>query len=176
MCRSIAIGKMKKIFSFDAETNGLWGQAFSIAAVLQEEDGSKIEFLGRCPIQEPINEWVAENVLPQMEGILENFSSYEELLAAFMAFYLMNKNGADIIVHMGLPVEARLFLDAHSMGIIDDWDAPYPLIDISAFPEIGTSVDSYNDRNMVEIAYTGSTHNPLYDSYAALAAYERLTK
>ena len=165
---------MKKIFSFDAETNGLWGQAFSIAAVLQNEDGKTIEFLGRCPIQENINPWVAENVLPQMEDVPENYSSYKELLKAFTAFYMDNKDGADIIVHMGLPVEAKLFIDAHNMGIIGDWDAPYPLIDICAFPEVGTSVDSYNRDNGIEVPFMGSTHNPLYDSYAALAAYKNI--
>ena len=35
----------KKIFSFDAETNGLWGQAFSIGAVVYE-DGRELPFTG----------------------------------------------------------------------------------------------------------------------------------
>lgn len=30
---------MNKIFSFDAETNGLWGQAFAVAAVVEEDQG-----------------------------------------------------------------------------------------------------------------------------------------
>jgi len=165
---------MRKVFSFDAETNGLWGKSFAIAAIVQFEDGNRVEFLGRCPIQEEVNSWVAENVLPQMEGIPENYSSYEELLKAFIAFYLQHKDGADIIVHMGLPVEARVFLDAHTLGILGDWDAPYPLVDISAFPEIGTSVDTYNGEhglNNLIPEVEGGTHNPLYDSYAALAAY-----
>lgn len=164
-----------KIFSFDAETNGLWGQAFAIAAVVLEEDGSTKEFLGRCPIQEPTNQWVAENVLPKMTDIPENYDSYEEMLKAFTEFYLENKEGANVIVHMGVPVEARLFLDAHTLGYIGDWDAPYPLIDVSAIPEIGTSVDAYNTahnlaKHIPEME--GGTHNPLYDSYATLVAYE----
>ena len=73
---------------------------------------------------------------------------------------------------MGLPVEAKLFLDAHEMGIIGDWDAPYPLVDISAIPEINTSVDSYNKNLGIEVPeMEGGTHNPLYDSYAAMMAY-----
>lgn len=165
---------VEKVFSFDAETNGLWGQAFAIAAVLQGSDGSNIEFLGRCPIEGEINPWVKENVLPQMEGIPTNYSSYKKLLEAFMKFYMDNKEGATVIVHMGLPVESRLFIDAHNMGIIGDWDAPYPLVDISAFPHVGTSVDTYNKDHGLEgqiPSLTGGTHNPLYDSYAALVAY-----
>lgn len=160
---------MNKYFSFDAETNGLWGQAFAIAAVC--EDGSK--FIGRCPIEGDVNPWVRDNVLPQMEGIKITHSDYKSLLSDFMKFYLQKKEDRTILVHMGLPVEAKLFLDAHEMGIIGDWDAPYPLVDISAIPEINTSVDSYNKNLGIEVPeMEGGTHNPLYDSYATMMAYD----
>ncbi len=110
-----------------------------------------------------------ENVLPQMEGIPVTHKCYKDLLAGFVEFYMENKDNAHIVVHMGLPVEARLFLDAHQLGFIGDWDAPFPLIDASAFPKIGTSVDNYNAGNGVVVdanMFTGGTHNPLYDSYA----------
>jgi hypothetical protein len=164
----------KKIFSFDAETNGLWGKAFAIAAVVTEDGIETARFIGRCPIEGEVNEWVKENVLSQMTGITETHETYEALLADFVEFYKANKEASDIIVHMGLPVEARLFLDAHRSGVLGDWDAPYPLIDIAALPEIGTSVDSYNKEHNVSISaeeFAGGTHNPLYDSIAAERAY-----
>lgn len=165
----------RKILSLDAETNWLWWQAFAIAAVVELPDWSKIEFVGRCPIWEKINPWVAENVLPKMEWIVENYSSYEELLKAFSEFYLVYKDQADIIVHVGVPVEAKLFIDAHTKWFIWDWDGPFPLIDISALPEIGISVDSYNKEHGIEVpSFEWGTHNPLYDSYAALEAYKHL--
>lgn len=170
---------VQKIFSFDAETNGLWGEAFAIAAVVKDTATGEVKtFLGRCPIdvtQVTINPWVRENVLPQLKGVPCNYDSYRSLLKAFMDFYMAEKENAQIIVHMGLPVEARLFLDAHKMGIIGDWDAPFPLIDISALPEIGTSVDSYNKEHNLDVPFNGSTHNPIYDSWAALLAYEHWT-
>lgn len=164
--------EMKKIFSFDAETNGLWGKAFAIGAVLV--NGNEVtKFVARCPISETINHWVAENVLPQMESIPMTHNSYVGMLRDFMRFYMENKNGAIVLVHMGLPVEAKLSLDAHSMGIIGDWDAPYPLTDISAIPEIGVSPDTYNRIHGVKIpTENGGTHNPLYDSWSALLAYQ----
>lgn len=167
-----------KVFSFDAETNGLWGKAFAIAAVIWDtKSDSKQEWIGRCPISEAVNPWVSENVLPQMEGIPENYESYESLLKGFVDFYMANKQDAVILVHMGLPVEARLFLDAHNMGILGDWDAPYPLVDIAAIPAIGTSVDTYNANNGIEVpSFNGGTHNPLYDSYAAMYAYEHVIR
>lgn len=163
----------KRVFSFDAETNGLWGQAFSIGAVVLDESGTEISrFVGRCPISDKVNDFVATNVLPEMESISENYPDYSAMLTSFMRYYLDFKTDADIIVHMGLPVEAKLFLDAHNMGIIGDWDAPYPLIDISAFPEVNDSVDSYNaSRSIIVPDFDGGTHNPLYDSCAAALCY-----
>lgn len=161
----------KKIFSFDAETNGLWGAAFSIAAIVTNEDGSYESFLARCPIEGEVNPWVAENVLPTLESIPITHKSYKDMLKAFAEFYMSHKEGADVIVHMGLPVEAKVMLDMHEFGFIGDWDAPYPLIDISAIPQIGTSVDTYNATNGIEIHFEGTTHNPLYDSIAAAKAY-----
>ncbi len=165
---------MNKILSFDAETNGLWGQAFSIGAVLFADGVIVEKFIGRCPIEEDVDGWVAENVIPEMAGIPVNYSSYEELLRAFMEWRSTRKENAIELVHMGVPVEARLFLDAHKLGIIGDWDGPYPLVDCSAIPEIGDSVDGYNAAHGISpdaAELEGGTHNPLYDSVAAAVAY-----
>ena len=59
---------------------------------------------------------------------------------------------------MGMPVEAKLFIDARERNFIGDFDAPYPLIDVATFPAINTSVDTYNKVNELEIPFNGSTH------------------
>ena len=161
------------ILSIDAETNGLWGKAFAIAATLHNQKGEEIKnFIGRCPIKEDVNTWVEENVIPQIQAIEITHNSYEELLKDFINFYLKNKSDADIIVHMGLPVEAKLFIDAHNLGFLGDWDAPYPLYDISAIKQINTSVDEYNTTHGIIIDdCCGGTHNPLYDCRAATMAW-----
>lgn len=163
----------KNILSIDAETNGLWGKAFAIAATLHNQEGEEIKtFIGRCPIKEELNTWVEENVIPQIQAIEITHNSYEELLKDFVDFYMENKENAEIIVHMGLPVESKLFIDAHNLGFLGDWDAPYPLIDISAIKEINTSVDSYNSTHGIVIDdCCGGAHNPLYDCRAATMAY-----
>lgn len=167
--------KSVTILSIDAETNGLWGKAFAIGAILYGSDGREAaRFIGRCPIKESVDPWVEENVLPQLEGVPVEYSSYEELLRAFMAWRAAHKDGATELVHMGVPVEARLFLDAHRMGIIGDWDGPYPLVDVSALPEIGDSVDGYNAAHGISpdsAEFDGGTHSPLYDAAAAAVAY-----
>lgn len=167
------------IFALDAETTSLWGKAFAIGVALTNLKGNIIKtWVGRCPAEDKVDPWVEENVLPQMEGIPVTHKCYKDLLAGFVEFYMENKDNAHIVVHMGLPVEARLFLDAHQLGFIGDWDAPFPLIDASAFPKIGTSVDNYNAGNGVVVdanMFTGGTHNPLYDSYATALAYLHIT-
>lgn len=159
-----------KIFSFDAETNGLWGQAFSIAAIVYDNGVEVSRFIGRCPIEGETNPWVKDNVLPKMEDIPVSHSSYDELLKAFAEFYLANKADANIIVHMGVPVESSLLKDAHSRGYIGDWDGPYPLIDLAGnlqqAGENPTSVDGYVSKYGLEVA-EGNSHNPLYDSEVA---------
>lgn len=168
-----------KVFSFDAETNGLWGQAFAIAALVYDESGNEIaRFIGRCPIEGEINSWVAENVLPTMQDIPVSHSSYDELLKAFADFYKSNKADASVIVHMGVPVESSLLKDMHSRGYIGDWDGPYPLIDIAGnlqqAGEDPTSVDSYATKFGLEVRDFGTTHNPLYDSEVAAVVFRHL--
>ena len=163
----------KKIFSFDAETNGLWGKAFAIAAVVTDENGKEIDqFIGRCPVQGEVNHWVSENVIPEMEDIPVTHGSYEDLLDSFIKFWMSHKENAVALVHMGHIVEAKLFRDAHDLELLWDWDAPYLWYDLCIIPEIGESVDNYIKSNGISLPeLEGGTHNPLYDSYAALYAY-----
>jgi hypothetical protein len=164
----------KKLFSFDAETNGLWGQAFAIGALVYDEDGIEIaRFVGRLPETEVTDEWVRENVLPKITDIPVTHQSYNGLLADFAAFYKANKDGADVVVHMGYIVEARILRDMHDKGLIGEWDGPYPLHDVAGYlaqaGEDPTSVDGYVRKHGLVIAgdFAGGTHNPLYDSEVA---------
>lgn len=167
-----------RVLSFDAETNGLWGQPFAIGALVYDENGVEVErFVGRCPIQGEVVPWVAENVLPQLAE-LPVYGDWCQLLSAFAKFYLANKDGADQIVHMGYIVEAKLLRDMYSTGMIGEWDGPYPLIDIAGnLQQVGedpTSVDSYVQKWGLEVRDFGGTHNPLHDSEVAAVVYRHL--
>lgn len=171
---------MKKILSFDAETDGLWGQPFAIGALVYDESGTEVgRFVGRLSDTEVSDGWVRENVLPTLASIPITHNSYEELLADFARFYLANKADADVVVHMGYIVEARVLRDMHDRGLIGDWDAPYPLYDVSGnlqqAGEDPASVDSYVQKHGLSIVeLEGGTHNPLYDSAVAAAVYRHL--
>lgn len=170
----------KKCLSFDAETNGLWGEAFTIGALVYDEKGVEIaRFVGRCPIRGEVNEWVEKNVLPQLAELPITHKDYRSLLADFAKFYLANKADAEILVHMGYIVEAKILRDAHDYGFIGDWDGPYPLLDIAGnLQQVGedpTSVDSYVKKYGLTVGeFEGGTHTPLYDSAAAYQVYRHL--
>jgi hypothetical protein len=78
---------------------------------------------------------------------------------------------------MGVPVESKLFTDAHDHGFIGDWDGPYPLIDIAGnlqqAGEDSTSCDGYVAKHGLKVN-EGNTHNPLYDSEVAAVVFQHL--
>ena len=166
----------KRIISLDAETNGLWGQAFCIAAVMFDEGGERLgSFIGRCNIEGEVNPWVAENVLPKMAGIPVTYKSYRELLEAFFEWYRPFKDHAVVLTHMGHIVEAKLLCDAHSMGIIGDWDALHLWYDCCLF--FDDSTDTYCKENGIELPrFIGGTHDPLYDCYSAYRAFKHFVQ
>lgn len=184
-----------KILSFDMETNGLWGKAFAIGAVILDVDEEKYpgewyRVIGEdfafpvpnpeeilkvhCPIEGEINSFVKENVLPNIDfSGYQEVSGYKELVRTFIEWYkemkVKYKDELKTIVHCGLPVETKLFIDAHEFGMIGDFDHPFPLIDIASFPEIGTSIDEYLKEKIGSITYT--QHDPVEDSLFAAYAY-----
>ncbi|MDR1980365.1 MAG: hypothetical protein LBQ39_01935 [Tannerellaceae bacterium] len=166
----------KCLMSIDAETDGLWGKPFAIAAIVYDTRGVEVEKIAlRMPDESVSNSWVRKNVLPTLSGMCVNCESYENLISNFAAFYLSNKSNCEVICHMEYIVEAFLFREMHRMGFIGDWDAPYPLFDISgnlqSAGEDPTSVDGYAKKHGLEISDYGSTHNPLYDCEVAAKCY-----
>lgn len=180
--------QMKKIFSFDAETNGLWGEAFAIGALVYDENGAEIErFVGRLSESVVTDGWwnspedgETETRLQKLaRAIPVTYEDYNSLLADFAKFYLANKADADVVVHMGYIVEAKVLRDMHDRGLIGEWDGPYPLHDVSGnlqqAGEDPTSVDKYVQKCGLSVgAFQGGTHNPLYDSAVAAVVYRHL--
>ena len=165
----------QSIMSFDAETNGLWGQAFAISAVVYNEKCNELNrFSVRCPIEEEVNPWVAENVLPKMNDIPETHNNYKDMLEDFFTFYNNYKDSVTVLSHMGHIVEAKLIRDAHNLGIIGDWDAPYLWYDVCLF--FGDSVDNYVKEHNIHTGMEDQTHNPLYDSVVAYKAFKHFVE
>lgn len=87
-----------KIISVDAETNGLWGNPFSIGAVVYQNGKEIDRFVGRIPDNNVTNKWVQENVLPTLDFAV-NYPDLDEMLRGFASFYIKHKD-ATALWHM----------------------------------------------------------------------------
>ena len=164
------------IVSIDAETNGLAGQAFAVAMTLSDPSGELDRVVYRCPIDGPVDEWVAKNVLPAIEDLEINCNDYAGMLYNLREQYFpWAEEGAPLIAHVAWPVEARLLLDMFPGE--DIWHGPFPLIDVSSvllakgFDPL--TVDGYLEAHSIDKP-EGSPHHPLYDARAAERCYRHL--
>ena len=168
---------MKKYyFTFDAETMGLWGEAFCIAGAILDDEGKVLDqFVGRCSIKGEIDSWVKENVIPQLTEIPVEYKDYKDLLKAFSTFWLKWKDKVSTtITHMGMIVESKILRDMHEAGYIGDWEAPYITADCASFTQVGDSVDTYAKTHGIKVnpsEFSGGAHNPLYDALVAGLVY-----
>jgi autonomous glycyl radical cofactor GrcA len=187
---------MNKIISIDAETNGLWGNPFAIAAIVYEKRlkphyMSGWEAIGyewkevdrivlRLPDSFVTEPWVIEIVLPTLAGIKSTHDSYEKMLNDFAHFYMSNKFEATVLYHMGHVVEAFLFREMVRLGYIGHFDAPYLPIDVAndlrLAGEQADSVDKYAAKYGLKVSDYGTTHNPLYDCEIAAKVFFHLHK
>ncbi len=180
-----------KILSVDAETNGLYGRPFCVGAVCTDDGGPTEVFTARCTIDEPVDPWVQDNVLPALADIPVHWDQansaswagdpYTALLADFADWFDAHKGGATVIAHVGVPVEARLFADMVRLLDRGPFSGPFPLHDLATLLHaVGcdpASADGYLLANGLAVpnwAATSLPHNPLYDAVVAEVAWRHL--
>ncbi|MCF6094544.1 hypothetical protein L1765_11275 [Microaerobacter geothermalis] len=159
-----------KVFCFDVETDGLYGAPFAVGAVVLSESGEEIErFAGIAQIKIK-NDWVKQNVLPNLEG-LQKYETDVDLREAFWDIYQKHKGDSYILVDVGYPVETNFLRQV----ILDDlenrqWNGPYPLYDVSSVLQ-AKGIDP--DVNRIE--YSGlkglKPHNPADDALASAMTF-----
>lgn len=169
------------VLSVDAETNGLYGEAFCLAMIATDEYGLLDQFVARCPISGPVDPWVQDNVLPAIRDIQETHASYREMLEAGWQFYCQHKAGADVIAHVPYPVETKVFRDMVEVDLpTRQWKAPFPLLDVATMLRQRmlnpSSVDAYLRGKCLSVPFNGTTHHPLYDAWAAEIAFRELMR
>lgn len=163
------------LLSVDAETNGLLGQPFAIGAVKSASAADIIQvYAARCPIDGPVDPWVAEHVLPGLADLPESMPDYPALLADFARWYDRHSLDATVIAHVGWPVEAGLLRDMLTRLDRDPFSGPFPLHEVASLLLAAgcdpTSVDEYNADHGLDVGagFAGFTaHHPLYDARAA---------
>ena len=181
-----------KVLSIDCETNGLYGQIFAIGAIYKDlKIGEEAIYQARVSIEDEVNSWVQENVIPNIKDIElldktvddDTIGMEKLLLKDFKKFYdemkKISENELIVIGHMICPVEANLFVKMRKYGLMEDFEGPYPFIDVASMmfmieDEDPTSVDKYIERWSLKTPLSSRTHHPLYDAKAALTVFKDL--
>ena len=157
------------ILSFDAESNGLHGEAFAIGAVLLPDDPNALteHFFARCPITGDVDPWVNENVLPPLSQEMETHDTPREMRDAFWTWLTSHMTGAVVVVDCGWPVEAGLL----SACVADDpsraFKGPYPLHEVASLL-LAAGLDplaSYAEQ--VLPGRSERKHHPVYDAHVS---------
>ena len=181
-----------KVLSIDCETNGLYGQIFAIGAIYKDlKTKEEIIYQARVSIEDEVNSWVQENVIQNIKDIELLDKTVDDdaigmeklLLKDFKKFYdrikAITENELIVIGHMICPVEANLFIKMRKYGLMEDFEGPYPFIDVASMlfmieDEDQTSVDKYIEKWSLKTPLSLNPHNPLYDAKAALTVFRDL--
>lgn len=183
------IDHSNKIFSIDAETNWLLWQAFAVAVTVRENKQEVDNIILRCPIEWDVNPWVQENVITNIEDIDETHNSYEEMLKELYWFWdkyrnILDENWnpvqkqAQVIAHMGIPVESKLFTDMLNT-VWNPFAWPYPIDEVATALRLvwenPTSVDTYMKKHNIKADFDWESHHPMYDAVVAAQVWEDIT-
>ncbi len=156
------------LLSFDAESNGLHGEAFAIGAVVLSPDGSDVEtFYARCPIVGDVDPWVRDNVLPALADAPETHATPREMRDAFWYWLLARKKECLVVVDCGWPVEAGLLSACVSDFPARAFAGPYPLHEVASllFAAGLDPMASYAERVLSpEALATHRKHHPVDDA------------
>lgn len=156
-----------KYFCFDAETNGLYGEVFAIAAVVVDEQGTILDqFCLKSEEQNVTDEWTRKNCVPYLADIPE-CENRDKLRELFWAFYMQYKDCCTIVADVPYPVEAQLLRSCVEKYPEErTFQGPFPLIDVASVL-FAHGIDPLVDR--LEFAgMKGKRHHPLDDALASV--------
>lgn len=172
---------MVRIVSVDAETNGLYGAPFAVGVVARGGGLAERQFIGRCPILGPVDEWVDRFVLPALTNVPQTHDSLPALLEAFWAFWRSESEAGPVwcVAHCGTPVEAGLFRRCVEADLpTRQFQAPFPLHEVATLLAAAghdiRSVESFLKTRAIASPSWGDRHHPLFDAEICLLAVEAL--
>lgn len=165
-----------RIFSFDAEPEGLYGPPFAIGAVvLGDSDTPESVFGGYTEPINPIHPWVQER-LAAAQQLDNHHDTREELLEAFWTFWLANRQNAVCVSDWGSPVESGLMRRCVAVNESErQFLGPTPLHEVSTALLCGEI-----DPNVDRIAFSGlvgmTKHNPVDDALASAICFRKILR
>ena len=177
-----------KVFSFDVESNGLYGFAFAIAVTVRENGREVASFQGRIPDSFVTDEWVKQNIL--LPGALDDMpithATSEELEEAFWMFWMLHRGDGRHpsiipIAHCGHPVETGLFQRCVVRKLQERKFLPaFPLHELEtillAVGEYPIGAEDYAHKHGIAIPFAGVEHHPMFDAVVTAVVWEHACK
>lgn len=162
----------------DAESNGLYGEILSVAAIVLDDQYLEIDCyyaerdLSRI---ETIDPWVTENVVPlfNQEHV---YQSEAELLEHFWGFWMKYQGQVTAMADVSYPVEANLFRKCIEKNLPERrFLGPFPFLDLSTFL-LAKGYDPLVDRQRLIDQPIGEQHNALVDVRVAGKIWKKLNQ
>ncbi len=171
----------KYIFSFDIESDGLYGEGFAVGvAVINIETGLLCdEFSGVVEGYKVTDVFVRDYIVKHLKA-MKKYPSVQNLRQEFWTFYMKYRQeeklqNSDVIflVDNGMPVEARFLRDC----VMDDYRnrqflAPFPAVDLATVLQMKGYENHINRRAFC--GYKGKKHHPLDDAMASGLTFFKL--
>lgn len=154
---------MTKIFSFDAETDGLYGPVWAAGAVVLDETGQLLHgFGGQLDPAVVTDPWTRANVVPVVD--LPRHDTREDLLEEFWRFWTAHRDDSIAVADCGYPVEAGLFRACVELDVQARWNqGPFPLDELSTMLR-AKGLDPKLDRREFVGRPDLTAHDPVADA------------
>ncbi|MDZ7786476.1 MAG: hypothetical protein U5L95_05140 [Candidatus Saccharibacteria bacterium] len=170
-----------RFLCFDLESNGLHGRAFAAGALIIDKNGEvHDEFTARVEIEGEVDEWVKDNVLPQITDMQITHGSYKAMCDSFWRWFVPAQEKSDyVLVSNGYPVEYRFLMDCQQADPKQRyWEHPFPVIDLSSLLLPLGELKELSKSNLlkkIERRIDVKQHHPLNDAeVTGLMAFEAL--
>ncbi len=177
----MSIESKKLIFSFDIESDGLYGEGFAVGAVIIDVETGRIinEFSGCVESYKVTDKFTKDNIVKYLKE-MPRYGSVQALREAFWQFYMKYRTGEErqnreivFLADNCAPVEARFLRDC----VMDDhrnrkFQAPFPLIDLATVLFMKGYENHLNRRAFSNCP--GRKHHPLDDAAASGLTFWKL--
>jgi hypothetical protein len=162
-----------RIFSVDAESDGLYGPVWAIGAVVLDGMETVAEFKGQIDPTTVTDEWVRANIVPVVD--LPRHPSRDDLLDSFWAFWMEHREGILCVGDFGAPVEAALFRACVEVDLSGRmWNGPYPMHELGTALLLAGIDPDVNRREMAGVDGLVQ-HDPYDDALAAGLCWQKAT-
>ena len=164
-----------KLFVFDCEADGIYGNILSIAAKAVDSGEEISSFYGavKITLDEIKTEWVRENVYEHLKNAEKQYETEDELLEAFWEFYASYAGEYEVVTDVPYPVETGVFGKCVSKDLENRQKySPYPVYDLESMLA-AKGRDKLEDRELLS-GLKAARHDAMNDVDMIIKILENL--